>query len=77
MFEHRGITCLDCQHLDLKTHPEQSKTGWGVCQASIPVTFARVQMKRNCVPYESADPALVEKRETWAASNIKLPAWQR
>lgn len=77
MIEHRGITCLECTSLDLKAHPEQSKSGWGVCTASIPVTFSRVQMRRNCATYEAADPDVVEKRDTWAASNIKLPAWQR
>lgn len=76
MIEHRGITCLACIHMSLQKYPEHAKTGYATCSQAGD-TFVRVQMVRNCIPYEAADPDVVEKRETWAASNIKMPAWQR
>ena len=77
MIEHRGITCMACINLDLKANPDQARMGWGTCTVSPPVTFVRMQQSRNCKDYETADPEVVELRDTWAASNIKLPAWQR
>lgn len=76
MIEHRGIRCLDCQHLDLQSYKQQSQLGWGRCKAVPDTTFVRVAMSRNCADYEPADADTVKAREDWVSKQT-LPAWQR
>lgn len=73
--EARGIRCLDCHSIDLKTRPEISKGGFGQCTAWNPVRFVSFSMSRNCAEFTAAPADLVEARDTWAASQPMF--WQR
>lgn len=74
--ESRGVECLNCKNLDLKSCPAEAKEGYGRCTIDPPGVFVRVQMARNCASYDPAAPEIVEARIVWAAK-IKTPAWQR
>jgi hypothetical protein len=73
--EARGVRCLECAGLDLKSKPEHAKTGFGQCTLADPVHFVSVLMARNCILFEPAPADMVEARDTWAA-NIQ-PFWKR
>lgn len=73
--ESRGITCLECAGLDLKTHPERAKAGFGMCGHTNPKHFVVHQMARNCTEFVAAPADVVEARDTWAAGLVMF--WQR
>lgn len=76
MTETRGITCLQCQLLDLRTNPEAAKMSYGICKLDMKGVFVRFEMTRDCIPFQAADEDTVKAREAWAAKN-PLPMWQR
>lgn len=74
-YEARGVRCLECTALDLRSHPEQAKSGTGQCGAAEPPIFVSAVMARNCMPFEAAAPDVVEARDNWA-KGLKM-FWQR
>lgn len=73
--ESRGIRCLDCAGLDLKTQPERAKAGFGMCGHTNPAHFVVHQMSRNCSEFVADAPEVVEARDTWAAKQPMF--WMR
>lgn len=74
--EARGVRCLECAGLDLKSKPEHAKTGFGLCNPAVPVHFVSILMARNCILFEPAPAELVGARDTWATKSLK-PFWKR
>lgn len=73
--EARGIRCLDCSGLDLQSHPDRARGGFGQCQRWNPAQFVIANMSRNCMEFDQAPADVVEARDTWAAGLKNF--WQK
>lgn len=74
-YEARGVTCLACANLDLKTHQEASKRGFGWCAVKPVPQFVSFAMSRNCLEFDRAPDEVVGPREKWA-DKIRM-FWQK
>lgn len=62
-YETRGVTCLECIHIDLQGDKEASKRGFGKCgKDGLYVSFIAA---RNCTPFDPAELETVRAREAW------------
>jgi hypothetical protein len=70
-YEARGVECLGCTALDLRTHPEQAKGGFGICR--IKGFFVAFTCARNCADYEAAPDEVTNAREAWNSQRPTTP----
>lgn len=62
------MKCLDCQKLDLKTHPAHAKAGLGKCKHSnLTGVFVSFEARKECQQFEAAPADQAEARKTWWA----------
>ena len=64
-YESRGVRCLECAGLDLKSHPDIAKTGVGWCALKPVEQFVSFAMSRNCLEYDRAPDEVIKPREKW------------
>lgn len=74
-YESRGVRCLECRGLDLQSHPEQARGGFGWCALKPVPQFVSAGMARNCLEFEAAPEDVVAPREAW--DNGRRMFWQK
>lgn len=74
-YEARGVRCLACKGLDLKSHPEQAAVGFGWCSLKDPAHFVSVAMSRNCLEFDAAPDEVVGPRDAW--DKARRMFWQK
>ena len=74
-YESRGVRCLECKGLDLKSHPEQVKGGFGWCALKPAPQFVSFAMSRNCLEFDPAPADVVGPRDAWDKSRRMF--WQK
>jgi len=62
------ITCLQCAHIDLRSKPKHSKSGWAPCKAQLigkEQMFVMIQRERVCPHFNDAPAEIVAGRDKW------------
>lgn len=72
-YESRGVTCLECIHIDLQGDKEAAKRGFGKC--GVDGLYVSFIAARNCLPFDPAEESTGQARDAWAAK-LKM-FWQK
>lgn len=63
------MICLECAHLDLRTHPKHAAVGLGQCNAQkLLGVFEAFTKERECRKFVAADAGIAQKRIEWRGS---------